>query len=351
MTTTKQQHRQSEEFPLFDWLRFILASVVALGHEGVITWAPAGNFAVQIFFALSGWLIGGILFGTSFSDLPRFFYNRATRIWIPYFFAVALIYSFSALRDPLDDSYFYFLFYDLTFTHNWFIQKIPAVISVMPLEGTGAHFWSISVEEQFYLTAPLLILATPFGRSKFFWFVLSVAATASQSWYGSISLGVLAAAVRAHHGDWQFGRLGFLSVLGTIAALTTLILAAPQSYSLVVPLLAISIVLIASLQGKRGSIGRFAGGISYPLYLYHWIGMFAANYMSKRLGIALPSIGWTAYLVALMVGSLAYLVVDRNIMRFRDTLYRPALARLLMATAYLLLMAGAVGGVLNDFGV
>jgi peptidoglycan/LPS O-acetylase OafA/YrhL len=49
----------------------------------VIPWDTAANLAVQIFFALSGWLIGGILLRTDVQDLPRFYFNRATRIWIP----------------------------------------------------------------------------------------------------------------------------------------------------------------------------------------------------------------------------------------------------------------------------
>jgi peptidoglycan/LPS O-acetylase OafA/YrhL len=164
MTTPSEQSAKTGSFPLFDWLRFALASMVALSHEGLIAWGNAGNFAVQVFFALSGWLIGGILLRTKLHDLPTFYYNRGTRIWIPYAFAVAAIYLLSAARDPLTTDYFKFLFYDSTFTHNWFIPKIPDVIDKMPLRGTGSHFWSISVEEQFYLAAPLLIVLLPFGR-------------------------------------------------------------------------------------------------------------------------------------------------------------------------------------------
>ena len=169
-------------------------------------WPNAGNFAVQVFFALSGWLIGGILLRTEFKRLPNFYYNRGTRIWIPYAFAVAAIYLLSAFRDPVTTSFFKCLLYDTTFTHNWFIPKVPEVIARMPLKGTGAHFWSISVEEQFYLAAPLLIVLLPFGRSILFWVIVAAAAYLSQGWYGSISLGVLAAVVRFRFGDWQLSR-------------------------------------------------------------------------------------------------------------------------------------------------
>ncbi|MFL6720590.1 MAG: acyltransferase family protein, partial [Sphingomonas sp.] len=213
MTTPSEQSEKTGSFPLFDWLRFVLASSVALSHEGVLRWQFAGNFAVQVFFALSGWLIGGILLKTKFSELPRFYYNRGTRIWIPYVFAVAAIYGLSAVRDPLTVHYFKFLFYDLTFTHNWFIPKIASVIATMPLKGTGTHFWSISVEEQFYLAAPLLIVLLPFGRSIIFWVLIAAFANLSQSWYGSISLGVLAAVVRLKVGDWQLTRTGYVWIV------------------------------------------------------------------------------------------------------------------------------------------
>jgi peptidoglycan/LPS O-acetylase OafA/YrhL len=68
-------------YPIFDWLRFVLASIVALDHVDLIAHSEiTGNLAVQVFFSLSGWLIGGILLNSRFEQLPRFFFNRATRI-------------------------------------------------------------------------------------------------------------------------------------------------------------------------------------------------------------------------------------------------------------------------------
>lgn len=132
-------------YPLFDWLRFVLASVVALGHGKVIDWPDAGFLAVQVFLALSGWLIGGILLQTERADLPRFFFNRATRIWIPYAIAILLLYSVSALRDPVNARWLEHLVYDATFTHNLYSLKPDAAtaLPLMPLQGTGNHFWSI----------------------------------------------------------------------------------------------------------------------------------------------------------------------------------------------------------------
>jgi peptidoglycan/LPS O-acetylase OafA/YrhL len=70
-------------YPWFDWLRFGLALVVLFYLEGLFKSFHAGNLAVQVFFALSGWLIGGILVKLQRKELPRFYVNRALRIW-PY---------------------------------------------------------------------------------------------------------------------------------------------------------------------------------------------------------------------------------------------------------------------------
>ncbi len=58
----RQASAPDSYYPWFDWLRFALANVVMLVHFGIIRgWSHAGDFAVQAFFALSGWLIGGLL--------------------------------------------------------------------------------------------------------------------------------------------------------------------------------------------------------------------------------------------------------------------------------------------------
>lgn len=59
-------------YPWFDWLRLVLALLVVSSHEGILNgFREAGNFGVQVFFALSGWLIGGFLLDRGPADLPR----------------------------------------------------------------------------------------------------------------------------------------------------------------------------------------------------------------------------------------------------------------------------------------
>lgn len=129
--------RKIASYPLFDGLRFVLASVVVLVHADVHFPAPIdGNLAVRVFLALSGWLIGGILLETQRSELPRFFYNRATRIWCPYFATMILLYATAALFRGIDLNWFKYLFYDATFTHyTWTV--FPRASAEMPLQGTA----------------------------------------------------------------------------------------------------------------------------------------------------------------------------------------------------------------------
>lgn len=334
-------------YPLFDWLRFTLASAVALGHEGIVTWGPASALAVQVFFALSGWLIGGILLRTGSDGLSRFFYNRGTRIWIPYFLAVAAIYLFGIARDSTNDLTFEFLFYDLTFTHNYFIPKTPEVIQRMPLEGTGSHFWSIAVEEQFYLMAPLVIVLFPWGRRLGIWLVIAAAMYAFQSWYGAISLGVLAAVAQRRFGDWHATPAPRAAILAGALVLLAGLAIAPDRFFLLAPPFAVFVVLLAAVPGLRKPVGEFLGGMSYPFYLNHWTGMFAANFLAHRLQV-LPSglIPWTAYGFSILVGAAAYLAVDRTIQRNRSQLFTPRRGWLFAAMAYSLMTIGLIGGLL-----
>jgi peptidoglycan/LPS O-acetylase OafA/YrhL len=341
------QSAAAREYPLFDWLRFVLASAVALSHSGVIAWEQGGNLAVQVFFALSGWLIGGILLRTDRKDLPRFFFNRATRVWIPYAFTVTALYSLSLFRDPLNARWFEFLLYDVTFTHNWFSLRPDAAsaLAQMPLKGTGNHFWSIAIEEQFYLAAPLLILFSRLGRRPVTWLSISACLLAFSPSFSSISMGVFAAALQYKSGDWYLRPLVVSATVGALVA-SAAAMTMPDAYRFVAPVFAISVVLLAARQGARGPIGKFAGGVSFPLYLNAWMGGFAVNALLKRVDIGSIEIAQVAlYLGALASGTFTYLFIDRIVLARRNAYYSAKIGRRMAVAAYSLVGFGLVFGI------
>ncbi len=316
---------RSEYFPAFDYLRIILATVVAASHVNLFEWKFSGHLSVQIFFALSGWLIGGILLQSKKEDLPRFYFNRAARIWIPYLTAIALLVGASLLRDHITPKWVEFIFYKLTFVYDFFgPSQIAAHVVEMPLGGSGNHFWSISAEEQFYLLAPLLIVLLPMGRSPWLWIAIFLATMLTPLWdfFSAISLGVLAVVSRQYLGRWNESPMvaAFLIVLA--AALLILIVVGIAPYRIAAPILAASLVLGLAQPGRPSRTAAFLGGVSYPMYLNHWIGAFVAHGIVKRLGAqSQTSAAILAVFLGLVVAAFLYVTIDLTVKRNRDYFY------------------------------
>jgi peptidoglycan/LPS O-acetylase OafA/YrhL len=338
--------QERAEYPLFDWLRFVLASTVVFTHTGLLQGANnnIGNLAVQVFFALSGFLIGGILLQSDLKSLPQFYFNRATRIWIPYFIAIALLYGTSALRDPINRSWLTFLVYDLTFTHNWFTlyPDAQAALAKMPLKGTGNHFWSIAVEEQFYLLAPVLICAWRWGQKPIVWvLIFCLLLTFHLTDFASISAGLWAATLRKKSGYW-YGNAPVMMIVLAVGVLAAL-LCATALYWYAAPFFAIAVVLLLARPGNRSStVGLFAGGISYELYLNQWIGFFAVHLVTHQANNVASKI--FEYSVAVAVSAIIYLLVDRNVLRRRQQWFSPRIGAALAFCGYLLLFIGVTFG-------
>jgi peptidoglycan/LPS O-acetylase OafA/YrhL len=330
-------------YPALDWLRFVLASTVSLAHEGFPFPGPiSGGLAVDIFLALSGWLIGGILIATPVAGLPRFFFNRATRIWLPYAFAILLVYGLAIVKEGAGLNWLKYLFYDVTFTHYSF-TTFPRGGLEMPMGGTGNHFWSLSIEEQFYLIAPVVMLTIPFGKKLWLWMLLSALLVAFEVRAAPIALGVAAAITQRDYGAWQAGRTAHW----LLVALTAILLAAMWRYDITPlhALFSIAVVLSLAFIGPRSRIGLFFGAISYPLYLNHWIGAFAMHALAKLTGPLPFALGIAiAYGCAVLVGIASWYMIDRLVMAHRAGWYSPARGRALGGLAYALVGIGLIGG-------
>ena len=111
-----------------------------------IKWLQLGSLGVQFFFVISGFLITWLLLQeqTRHGDisLNHFYLRRALRILPVYFFYLFVVGCLTCfVQTPAD------WLANVTFTTNYF--QIP---------GPTAHFWSLGVEEQFYLLWPGLLV-------------------------------------------------------------------------------------------------------------------------------------------------------------------------------------------------
>lgn len=120
-----------------------------------------GQVGVDLFFALSGFLITGILLRSAGSEgyLRNFYMRRVLRIF-PLYYGVLLIFLVSS--EALDNGQRFALKDQWWFLLYW--QNVMMTFEPDQIVGWGrnlAHFWSLSVEEHFYLFWPLLLAFCP----------------------------------------------------------------------------------------------------------------------------------------------------------------------------------------------
>lgn len=154
-----------------DGLRAIAMTMVIAQHCGLL---PFGWLGVWLFYAISGYVITRALTRERVDDTPRarivasFIVRRVGRILPTYFLYVGIVGVVFALAGG---SIARDLPYLATFTFNW-----QMIFGFSPRSGAPAidHLWTISVEQQFYLFFPWLLLYL--GRRTFV--TVSVAAVA-----------------------------------------------------------------------------------------------------------------------------------------------------------------------------
>lgn len=150
--------------PHVDGIRAVAVIPVLLYHLWAVL-CPGGFTGVDVFFVISGYLIGGGIINDlrkgefSFSG----FYTRRIKRIMPAYFAMILvtllvgscIYHYEPLESlgnaSLRSSYFFSNFFCYKFLGNYFAGNAE----LHPL----INLWSLSVEEQFYIVTPLLMWA------------------------------------------------------------------------------------------------------------------------------------------------------------------------------------------------
>jgi peptidoglycan/LPS O-acetylase OafA/YrhL len=174
-----------------DGVRFFAFLLVFFFHA--LQRSPWGNWpiirfgylGVPIFFVLSGFLIGGILldlkdkpsFGLG-GKLKTFYIRRSLRIFPIYYLFIgilALLMVMSGSSDPVAR--------DSVFWHLTYLTNFRSFFAGMD-HIRQAHFWSLAVEEHFYLLAPLVVLlVSPRTLVRLLAFVILAVASARYAIY------------------------------------------------------------------------------------------------------------------------------------------------------------------------
>lgn len=146
-------------FERLDSLRFYAVFCVIFAHifqiwtwqESTVFLFPVGNTGVVIFFVLSGFLITNILLSQpkdmSLSTSFRYFYlRRALRIFPIYYLYLLIAFSFNL--ENIEQTQFY----------PWLYLTNIYIFSNDTWLNANSHLWSLSIEEQFYIFWPFLVL-------------------------------------------------------------------------------------------------------------------------------------------------------------------------------------------------
>jgi peptidoglycan/LPS O-acetylase OafA/YrhL len=155
--------RNQRYMPGLDGLRAIAVLAVIVFHLG-FGWAPGGLLGVGIFFTLSGYLITDILLSQLNQrgriDFLRFWAARARRLLPALFVMLAIVTAWVTIIGPAQPDQFRKAVLSAVFyVNNW--EQIFANVSYFARfapEGPLNHLWSLSVEEQFYIFWPFLLL-------------------------------------------------------------------------------------------------------------------------------------------------------------------------------------------------
>lgn len=121
-----------------------------------------GWTGVDLFFVLSGYLIGGQLFRRMARHQPisyvEFYYKRFFRIVPAYLVVLALYFTIPAFRERSELPP---LWRFLTFTQNFGLDIFK--------KGAFSHAWSLCIEEQFYLVLPLFLILGVSAKKNLAW--------------------------------------------------------------------------------------------------------------------------------------------------------------------------------------
>jgi len=378
-----------------------MVAVLTVFANHLTGWPTGGFIGVDVFFVISGFLITGNLLRmaetTGTVSFTSFYWNRVRRIVpaatvvliLTYLAATVVFQPFRVHQVGVD------ALYAFVFLSNWHFEAIgtdyfrAASETVSPIQ----HYWSLSIEEQFYFVWPAVIFlisvlvvrkSWPHARrmviagavmgaiviASLAWALFETATSPVSAYFNTfarvwelgvgallaISAGALAripAAVK----PW-LSWAGLACIAATLYLLTDGAPGFPAPWALL-PVTGAALVIAAGIGGEpekqaflRNPVSTYIGDISYSLYLVHWPVIIFVG--------ALMDASWAYYLTVvavtfgLSIGS--YHLVENplrraNLTKFRAFIhevrrgrYRPRKATQYAAAAAVgLLIVGLVG--------
>jgi peptidoglycan/LPS O-acetylase OafA/YrhL len=311
-------------------------------------------FAVPAFFVLSGYLIGGILYDTRNREgYFRVFYSRRIlRVFPVYYITLLVIVGFYALHGIVPNYHFWVHFLYIQNLFPSYVWQPDGLVRI-------GHFWSLAVEEQFYLLWPLVIWFFPSRRKLLGIASLLIACSCGIrlaaplfSWsleplfhftptrVDAILLGVVLALIRH---DVIFDRIKpFAKWIVLAGVATTIILASCKGqawagtywgFEILIPLANFTAVaIIISVMEENSFLNRacsqrwicWLGSLSYSLYVFHltFYNFFMdslvarlCNYM--RFPLAFVTSAALALATTLLLSILSYRFIEGSIMNLK----------------------------------
>ena len=336
--------RDTERKVQLDSLRAFAILPVLYTHFWKYNWL--GTAGVFLFFMLSGYLITGILLRSRGkpSALRNFYFRRALRIAPIYYVTLTL----SWLIDPrgIQES---FPWHALYLSNVWFTLK----------NGWSpwftAHLWTLSVEEQFYLVWPLLILMLPwrairpaiwcaillgisfqFGGAKFLGINILGAGILTPAPLDKLGIGALLALAEAGLGFPRSLTNSGWAALAGVVMIEALPINRASGWAPILRtellMLAFAALIAAASSGISGPAGavlncravRYIGRISYGIYLFHLFVYGAVAAIVGLIGLRPLEHGLATFvfLSALSIGvaALSWHFFERPLNRLKERL-------------------------------
>lgn len=286
-----------------------------------------GFIGVDIFFIISGFLITSIIVEKESFSFRDFYYRRIKRIFPALIVVMASCFLFGWLF--LLDSEFKALGKHSAagafFVSNIVLLTESGYFDADAITKPLMHFWSLAVEEQFYIFWPLLLF---FTRNKILIILLTCASFICCLWLFKISQSQAFFLPHARFWELLIGALLVilktksnknLSALGLVLLLVGLFCIKsknfPGFYTLI-PTLAAVLIIISEKSWVNQKIlsNKFLvkiGLISYPLYLWHWpLISFAHILLPHEVSI---EIRLSLVILALILSEITFRVVEQPI--------------------------------------